>query len=500
MSTTSNLSNTTPPTATSGSKLTVSPSFKGQFTSIMRQRQFFLDAQRRASGLESSSSSSLTLKDSVLTRIFKKVWASISSRFRSPPGIAPAATNPSTADTVYLSFSPLAMSAIMVMTLGIGIRIGMEIPYQQPGLTMSQSQSQSQYSFPIPSSYTIPMLRCIPIGLLHLPQYSYHAWNVVTHAVINKLFALHSVVVMGLASTAVSGCLLFALVSPRTSSRSTSEESSVTESVEPSDSSAADDDAKFESIFYEEYDTMMALNSGSAVNVSTSTTGTTGSTGGTAVSGGAIGSESSFSAVNVTTPRCELVITYVPAKGAFGYYTDRKDSLPYTHLETAARIFLVKNARPDLAKLAYVDRRRKTNPSTVDAVSDTGSTTSNSTSASNSVVSAAPAPSESPASGGIFALFKSYNRKPVLEPSSSSSSSSTDSKTSSELTDTHFIYMGSMQDYKQLKRAAEPRTRGSGSSASGDDAPDTAYVNIKYTDFKKKSSASASASASTRQT
>lgn len=490
MSTTSNLSNTTPPTATSGSKLTVSPSFKGQFTSIMRQRQFFLDAQRRASGLESSSSSSLTLKDSVLTRIFKKVWASISSRFRSPPGIAPAATNPSTADTVYLSFSPLAMSAIMVMTLGIGIRIGMEIPYQQPGLTMSQSQSQSQYSFPIPSSYTIPMLRCIPIGLLHLPQYSYHAWNVVTHAVINKLFALHSVVVMGLASTAVSGCLLFALVSPRTSG-STSETSSISDSSEPSDSSAADDDAKFESVFYEEYDTMMALNSGSTANASVSTS---------TVSGGAIGSESSFSAVNVTTPRCELVITYVPAKGAFGYYTDRKDSLPYTHLETAARIFLVKNARPDLAKLAYVDRRRKTNPSTVDAVSETGSTTSTSTSTSNPVLSAAPAPSESPTSGGIFALFKSYNRKPVLEPSSSSSSSSTDSKTSSELTDTHFIYMGSMQDYKQLKRAAEPRTRGSGSSASGDDAPDTAYVNIKYADFKKKSSASASASASTRQT
>jgi hypothetical protein len=355
---------------------------------------------------------------------------------------------------------------------------------------MSQSQSQSQYSFPIPSSYTIPMLRCIPIGLLHLPQYSYYAWNVVTHAVINKLFALHSVVVMGLASTAVSGCLLFALVSPRTSGTHTSDDSSISESVEPSEPSAADD-AKFESVFYEEYDTMMALNSGSTANVSVSTS--------TTVSSGAIGSESSFSAVNVTTPRCELVITYVPAKGAFGYYTDRKDSLPYTHLETAARIFLVKNARPDLAKLAYVDRRRK-NPSTVDAVSDTVSTasTSTSTSASNPVLIADPAPSESLASGGIFALFKSYNRKPVSEPSSSSSSSSstTDSKASSDLTDTHFIYMGSMQDYKQLKRAAEPRTRGSGSSASGDDATDTAYVNIKYTDFKKKSSASAS----TRQT
>jgi hypothetical protein len=492
MSTTSNPSNTTTPTTTSGSKLTVSPSFKGQFTSIMRQRQLFLDAQRRASRLESSSSSLLTLKDSALTRIFKKVWASISSRFRSPPGIAPTATNPSKTEAVYLSFSPLAMSAIMVMTLGIGIRIGMEIPYhQQPGLTMSQSQSQSQsqYSFPIPSSYTIPMLRCIPIGLLHLPQYSYHAWNVVTHAVINKLFALHSVVVMGLASTAVSGCLLFALVSPRTSGTHTSEDSSISESIEPSEPSAVDD-AKFESVFYEEYDTMMALNSGSTANVSVSTS--------TTVSSGAIGSESSFSAVNVTTPRCELVITYVPAKGAFGYYTDRKDSLPYTHLETAARIFLVKNARPDLAKLAYVDRRHKTNPSTVDVGSDTGSTTST----SNPVLSAAPAPSEPPASGGIFALFKSYNRKPVSEPSSSSSSSSTttDSKASSDLTDTHFIYMGSMQDYKQLKRATEPRTRGSGSSASGDDAPDTAYVNIKYTDFKKKSSASASASASTRQT
>jgi hypothetical protein len=50
------------------------------------------------------------------------------------------------------------------------------------------------------------------------------------------------------------------------------------------------------------------------------------------------------------------MITYVPARSAFGYYTDRKDAIPYTHLETAARMFLVKNARPDLARLAYMDR------------------------------------------------------------------------------------------------------------------------------------------------
>jgi hypothetical protein len=58
--------------------------------------------------------------------------------------------------------------------------------------------------------------------------------------------------------------------------------------------------------------------------------------------------------------------------------------------------------------------------------------------------------------------------------------------------------MGSMEDYRQLKRASEPRTRASGSSASGDEASEAAYVNIKYADFKKK--VATTTTTTTRQT
>ena len=128
-SNTNNSTSTSTSTSTgaSTSKLTVSPSFKGQFTSIMRQRQLFLDAQRRAS---SSSSSSSSTSMSTITRLLKSVWTSISSRFR------PVADNQQSKSSFYgvLSFSPLAISVIMAMTLGIGIRIGMEIPHQPSSL------------------------------------------------------------------------------------------------------------------------------------------------------------------------------------------------------------------------------------------------------------------------------------------------------------------------------------------------------------------------------
>jgi len=425
----------------------------------MRQRQLFLDAQRRASSSSSSSSSSSTSM-STITRLLKSVWTSISSRFR------PVADNQQSKSSFYgvLSFSPLAISVIMAMTLGIGIRIGMEIPHQPSSLPTTIPYNSY-------SSYSIPMLRCIPLGLLHLPQYSHHAWNVVSHAVINKLVAFHSVVVMGLVSTAVSGCALFVLLRPPVCSGSENESSS--SCVEQTDSEETAD-VKFESVFYEEYDTMMSLVDNNGLPAASAA------------------SAAAFSAVNVITPRCELVITYVPARSAFGYYTDRKDSLPYTHLETAARIFLVKNARPDLAKLAYVDRRKKKTIASVEETpTSSDSTASTATSTSN-------ADTVATAGGEIFSLFKSYNRKPVSDASKESTSTSDTSSVPPPVVDTHFVYMGSMEDYRQLKRASEPRTRASGSSASGDEASEAAYVNIKYADFKKK--VATTTTTTTRQT
>jgi hypothetical protein len=138
-------------------------------------------------------------------------------------------------------------------------------------------------------------------------------------------------------------------------------------------------------------------------------------------------------------------MTYVPEKTAFGYYSDRKDSLTYTHLETAARMFLVKNERADLAALAYADRRIK----------------------SISVDAPAPAPTPAPtpvheSGSGVFALFRKYNRKPAPPPSASAECA----------VDTHFIYLGTMHDYDEVCAPKSPST--------------SEYANIDYAEFKKK--------------
>ena len=201
---------------------------------------------------------------------------------------------------------------------------------------------------------------------------------------------------------------------------------------------------------------------------------------------GTVSDSASLSAVPVTTPRCELVITYVPARSAFGYYTDRKDSIPYSHLETAARMFLVKNARPDLAKLAYADRRAApvvAAPVVVASVVDP-------------VADAVAVADTTTTSGGIFAMFKSYNRKPSATNNSttatgtSANAATATSADAAAATDTHFVYLGTMQDYKGTrdKSKRSPTSRGSGSgsgsSVGGEEAP---YVNVKYTEFKSRS-------------
>lgn len=395
----------------------MSPSFKGNLTNIMRQRQLFLDATR-ADGSSSHSN------NGVLTRLWKRVSMLVPGR--------------------------------KGMSVGVGVAIGLAISTQ----------------IPVSSS----ALRCIPQGLYShsssSSSSSSYAWAAIGREALDKIIAVNSLVLMGLTSTVISAVILSAF-RPFGSLRCC--RTTTTESAESgSESGSVSDDTTFDSSFYEEYDTMMSASTSDSASASASTSAC---------------EPASFSAVPVTTPRCELVITYVPARSAFGYYTDRKDSIPYSHLETAARMFLVKNARPDLAKLAYVDRRRPSNnhssvvPSSVVPISAVPSA-----GVPDDIVST---PSTT-GGGGIFAMFKSYNRKPAAAASSDSTTTTSNSgavaAAAAPVTDTHFVYMGTMQDYKatrdKSKRSPTSRSSGSGSSVGGEETP---YVNVKYTEFKSRS-------------
>jgi hypothetical protein len=391
----------------SSSKVSVSPSFKGNITNIMRQRQLFLEATR-ADGSSSHS------KNGVLTRLWKRVSMLVPGR----KGVS----------------------------VGVGVAIGLAISTQLPNAGL-RCIPQSLYSHSSSSSSSSSS------------SYAY-AWTAIGRAALDKLIAVNSLVLMGLTSTVISAVILSAFRpfgSLRCCRTTTDSAESGSESGSGSGSGSVSDDTTFDSSFYEEYDTMMSS--------STET----------------VCEPASFSAVPVTTPRCELVITYVPARSAFGYYTDRKDSIPYSHLETAARMFLVKNARPDLAKLAYVDRRRPSNSavlsSAVSAVPSAG--------VPDDIVS-----TPSTSGGGIFAMFKSYNRKPATAAAAATSDSTTASNSGAAAvaavapaTDTHFVYMGTMQDYKATRDKSK-RSPTSRSSGSGEETP---YVNVKYTEFKSRS-------------
>lgn len=386
----------------------MSPSFKGNITNIMRQRQMFLDATRA----DVSSSHS---NNGVLTRLWKRVSMLVPGR--------------------------------KGMSVGVGVAIGLAISTQ----------------IPVSSS----ALRCIPQGIYShssspsASSSSSYAWTAIGREALDKIIAVNSLVLMGLTSTVISAVILSAFRpfgSLRCCRTTTTTESAESGSESGSGSGSVSDDTTFDSSFYEEYDTMMST--------STET----------------VCEPASFSAVPVTTPRCELVITYVPARSAFGYYTDRKDSIPYSHLETAARMFLVKNARPDLAKLAYVDRRRPSNnhssavPSSVVPISAVPSA-----GVPDDIVS-----TPSTTGGGIFAMFKSYNRKPAAAAANSDSTTASNSgadATVAPVTDTHFVYMGTMQDYKATRDKSK-RSPTSRSSGSGEETP---YVNVKYTEFKSRS-------------
>lgn len=232
---------------------------------------------------------------------------------------------------------------------------------------------------------------------------------------------------MGTAATLVAGTLLWIPFSRR--------QRAFRKELKQCISDAAAADAAFETACLTEYDLMMS----SASTASTASTAPT-----------------SLNPFTVDTPRGKLVMTYVPGKTAFGYYSDRKDSLAYTHLETAARMFLVKNERPDLAALAYADRRVTATTAAASAAASAETTTT------TIATTAAPAPES--ASGGVFALFRKYNRKPAAPAASSS--------TESGVVDTHFVYLGTMHDYEE---ACAPKSPSTGE-----------YANIDYAEFKKK--------------
>jgi hypothetical protein len=167
-------------------------------------------------------------------------------------------------------------------------------------------------------------------------------------------------------------------------------------------------------------------------------------------------------------------------------------------------MFLVKNARPDLAKLAYVDRRaggrqapatQCLNPLIIkegygEPLVPWAAPVVAAPVVAAPVVAAPVVDTSGGGSGGIFAMFKSYNRKPSATNSttatSSDSTASSNSAATATATDTHFVYMGTMQDYKATrdKSKRSPTSRSSGSSVGSEEPP---YVNVKYAEFKSRS-------------
>jgi hypothetical protein len=198
------------------------------------------------------------------------------------------------------------------------------------------------------------------------------------------------------------------------------------------------DDAEFDDMFWDEYDSMMKT------------------------AGGAGGGAENLVPVSVSTPRGDVVMTYVPSRGAFGYYTDRRGSIAYTHLETVARKFLLHHARPDIAKRVYADRRLKKGGVGLVGPGGVGECCEGEDAI---LVPAPPAPVVPvvapdpvvPAVQGIFARLRSYNRKPAAasaaggDPDADGSSST--AMMAQPLEYTRFVWMGTLHD---LAEASKP--------------------------------------------
>lgn len=210
------------------------------------------------------------------------------------------------------------------------------------------------------------------------------------------------------------------------------------------------DEAAFDAMFWDEYDAMMVA-----------TTTATGS--------GAENADMDLDPVTVSTPQGDVSMTYVPGRGAFGYYTDRRGSVAYPHLETVARKFLLHHARPDLARLAYADRRLKGDEHVsaaaeavvVDAIQ---------------VAPVAPVPTPSQS---IFARLRSYNRKLGDDSSAAQAAQAAAIAAPPPPPEyTRFVWLGTLYDLAEASKSS----------------PDYERVDYDYAEFKRLNPARSSAS------
>jgi hypothetical protein len=266
------------------------------------------------------------------------------------------------------------------------------------------------------------------------------------------------VIVLGAAATAIAGTLLWI---PYTRKR-------VADRIEQRAAAVAEA-AKFETLYWDEYDALLA---------STAATATT------------------ATAVTEYSPQGDAVtMVYLPDRIAFGYYTDRKNGISYPQLETVARKYLVDNAQRDTAKQAYADRRSKTATATATTqdsdVVDLGLEPNNTATAAATPAAATPAAAAAAATsgtasstgGGIFAMFRRYNRKPAS--ASTAPNASADKAEEAPLEYTRFVYLGSMHDYEIKNKNKRSSESSSSSSSSASDSTSDCDAAIDYAEFKR---------------
>ena len=216
------------------------------------------------------------------------------------------------------------------------------------------------------------------------------------------------------------------------------------------------DEAAFDAMFWDEYDAMMAT-------TATTTTTATGS-----------GAENAdLDPVTVSTPQGDVSMTYVPGRGAFGYYTDRRGSVAYPHLETVARKFLLHHARPDLARLAYADRRLKGVANEHVSAAAAAEAAAAAAVDAIQVVPVAPVPTPSQS---IFARLRSYNRK--LGDDSSAAQAAAIAAPPPPPEYTRFVWLGTLYDLAEASKSS----------------PDYERVDYDYAEFKRLNPARSSAS------
>ena len=264
------------------------------------------------------------------------------------------------------------------------------------------------------------------------------------------------IIVLGAAATAIAGTLLWI---PYTRKR-------IADRIEQREAAVAEA-AKFETLYWDEYDALLAATTTAATATATAA--------------------ATANPVTDQSPQGDAVtMVYLPDRTAFGYYTNRKNSISYPQLETVARKYLIDNAHRDAAKKAYADRRSKTKTATqatqaTQATPDTDivdlgleSKTVAATTATATAAAAATAAAST--GGGIFAMFRRYNRKPA------SASASTDKADEAPLEYTRFVYLGSMHDYENKNN--NKRTSESSSSSASESASDCDAA-IDYAEYKR---------------